>query len=174
MIYILQDSKTLFIFLALAANIALASTINTIKHDAMLRPFHYAFKVSDIKSTRRFYIDILGCHEGRSTDHWIDFDFWGNQLSAHVSPSRPPLDYCGTVDGVAVPIPHFGCIVPLDVFRSIETRLQLAEVDFIIPSQVRYEGKPGEQWTQFFLDYSGNPIELKAYTNEGQIFAGDA
>jgi len=137
----------------------------------MHRPFHYAFKVSDIASTRRFYIDLLGCKEGRSTDHWIDFDFWGNQLSAHISSDLPALDYCGTVDGVAVPIPHFGCIVPLEIFREIEVRLVDAGVKFVVPSQVRYEGKPGEQWTMFFLDLSGNPIELKAFKNEAEVFA---
>ena len=76
-----------------------------------MQPFHYAFKVKDLASTRRFYVELMGCAEGRSTDTWIDFNFFGHQLSAHVSAERPPLDFCGLVDGVQVPIPHFGCIL---------------------------------------------------------------
>ena len=134
-------------------------------------PFHYAFLVSDLSSTRQFYIDLLGCIEGRSTDSWVDFSFFGHQLSAHISKEENVLNYSGSVDGVAVPMPHFGCILPVEVFQTIAERLQASEVTFIIPPQLRYEGKTGEQWTMFVLDYSNNPIEFKAFTRESEVFA---
>lgn len=135
-----------------------------------MRPFHYAFKVKDIASTRGFYMDILGCKEGRSTENWIDFDFYGNQLSAHVSAKIPPLDYCGKVDGVSVPIPHFGCIISKEDFQKTRTKLEENNVSFIVKPQVRYDGLPGEQMTMFFQDYSGNPIEFKAFADEAEVF----
>jgi extradiol dioxygenase family protein len=134
-------------------------------------PFHYAFLVRDLESTRQFYIELLGCTEGRSTESWVDFEFFGHQLSAHISPQENILNYSGSVDGVAVPMPHFGCILPIDVFQNLAERLKATKVNFIIPPQLRYEGKPGEQWTMFFLDYSNNPIEFKAFTQEGEVFA---
>lgn len=136
-----------------------------------MRPFHYAFKVKDLESTRAFYIELLGCKEGRSTETWVDFDFFGNQLSAHVSDNIPDLDYCGTVDGVDVPIPHFGCIVSMDVFEQIERQLQENDVHFVIPPQTRYPDAVGEQRTMFVLDQSGNPIEFKAFSNDKEVFA---
>jgi extradiol dioxygenase family protein len=133
--------------------------------------FHYAFKVKDIPSTRRFYIDLLGCNEGRSTDTWIDFDFFGNQLSAHVNTNLAPLDYCGKVDGVAVPMPHFGALLSNDQFNEIRAKLENADVKFIISPLLRYEGKVGEQWTMFVLDFSENPIEFKSFTNDSEVFS---
>lgn len=135
-----------------------------------MRPFHYAFKIKDIKSTREFYIDILGCKEGRSTENWIDFDFYGHQLSAHISDNIPDLDYCGKVDGVNVPIPHFGAIVTMDQFRLLHKNLESKDIHFLLKPRVRYEGLAGEQWTMFFLDFSNNPIEIKAFKNEDGIF----
>lgn len=132
--------------------------------------FHYAFKVKDIKSTRKFYIEILGCREGRSTENWIDFNFFGNQLSAHVSNNFPPLDYCGKVDGISVPIPHFGCLLEKPVFQLIQQKLEAANITFIVKPQIRYEGKIGEQLTMFVFDFSGNPIEFKSFTNEEEVF----
>ena len=132
--------------------------------------FHYAFKVKDIASTRQFYVDILGCQEGRSTENWIDFDFFGHQLSAHISQDIPALDYCGKVDGVSVPIPHFGCILTMETFQNIRQKLEMNKIDFIVKPQVRYEGKPGEQWTMFILDFSNNPIEFKAFKNSNEVF----
>lgn len=137
----------------------------------MSRPFHYAFKVKDIESTRAFYISLLGCQEGRSTEHWIDFNFFGNQLSAHISDHLPELDYCGKVDGVSVPIPHFGCILSHEEFADIRQRFEAQEVAFIIKPQIRYEGEVGEQQTMFVFDFSGNPIEFKSYTDTKDIFA---
>lgn len=138
----------------------------------MNNAFHYAFKVKDIDSTRRFYVDILGCAEGRSTEHWIDFDFFGNQLSAHVSEHIPPLDYCGQVDGIRVPVPHFGCILSYEDFTKLQERLTKHEIEFVVKPYTRYAGKTGEQLTMFFLDMSGNPLEFKAFKNDEEIFAG--
>jgi uncharacterized protein len=135
-----------------------------------MRPFHYAFKVKDISSTRDFYVTILGCTEGRYTERWIDFDFFGNQLSAHISDNLPSLDYCGLVDGVAVPIPHFGSILAMDDFNRIEEQFIKNNIPFIVKPQTRYENAKGEQKTMFVLDFSGNPIEFKAFTNEDDIF----
>ena len=135
-----------------------------------MNAFHYAFKVKDIESTRDFYVKVLGCNEGRSTETWIDFDFFGNQLSAHISADIPALDYCGHVDNVKVPIPHFGCILDIEEFRSIQLALERADVQFIIKSQLRYKDNAGEQYTMFCLDYSGNPIEFKAFSDPESIF----
>jgi uncharacterized protein len=135
-----------------------------------MRPFHYAFKVKDIASTREFYISILGCKEGRSTEKWIDFDFFGNQLSAHISAHIPPLDYCGVVDGVSVPIPHFGCIISLPDFDRIQKNLEAHQIEFIIKPQIRYANERAAQKTMFVLDFSGNPIEFKAFENEDAVF----
>lgn len=132
--------------------------------------FHFAFKVKDIESTRKFYMEILGCEEGRSTASWIDFNFFDNQLSAHVSKEILELDYCGNVDGVKVPIPHFGCLLSIEKFRNVQERLENANIDFVIKPQKRYEGKVGEQLTMFVLDLSGNPLEFKAFSNEEEIF----
>ena len=133
--------------------------------------FHYAFKVKDISSTRRFYVEILGCEEGRSTDTWIDFNFFGHQLSAHVSNGIPLLDYCGRVDEIKVPIPHAGCVLSVDQFKSIQEKLKASSVEFIIEPYTRYKGQVGEQLTMFVLDFSGNPIEFKAFTNKDEVFS---
>lgn len=137
----------------------------------MQNAFHYAFKVKDLASTRRFYIDLLGCTEGRSTAEWVDFDFFGHQLSAHLSTNIPPLDYCGQVDGVAVPIPHFGCILSTVAFKALQQRLEDGGVRFVVKPQKRYAGMKGEQLTLFVLDYSGNALEFKAFTNPDEIFS---
>lgn len=136
-----------------------------------MNPFHYAFKVKDIASTRKFYIEILGCEEGRSTETWIDFNFFGNQLSAHVSDHLPALDYCGKVDGISVPIPHFGCLLEIPAFEQVQMNLEAAKIDFVVKPQIRYAGKVGEQRTMFVFDYSGNPIEFKAFSNPDEVFS---
>jgi len=136
-----------------------------------MKPFHYAFKVKDIASTRKFYVDLLGCREGRSTETWIDFDFFGHQLSAHVSDDFPALDYCGKVDGVNVPIPHFGCVIEVEEFERVRSKLQAEGTEFVVKPQLRYQGQVGEQWTMFVFDLSGNPLEFKAFSDEGDIFA---
>ena len=136
-----------------------------------MHPFHYAFKIKDIPSTRKFYVEILGCEEGRSTETWIDFNFFGHQLSAHISSNIPDLDYCGQVDGVSVPIPHFGCLLSVEQFEDVQKRLEEAKIEFVVKPQKRYAGKVGEQWTMFVFDYSGNPLEFKAFSNNDEIFA---
>lgn len=132
--------------------------------------FHYAFKVKDIESAKRFYHDLLGCELGRETENWVDFNFFGHQLSAHVSAQMPALDYCGKVDGVKVPIPHFGCIISSHDFEHIAQKLKENKVNFIIEPQIRYAGKTGEQKIMFVLDFSGNPLEFKCFKNEEEIF----
>ncbi|WP_397363871.1 VOC family protein [Olleya sp. R77988] len=132
--------------------------------------FHYAFKVKDIESTRKFYVDILGCKEGRFTETWLDFDFFDNQLSAHISDDFPELDYCGKVDGISVPIPHFGCLLDMDVFERIQKKLESEKIDFVVKPQKRYQGKVGEQLTMFIFDFSGNPLEFKSFSNPDEIF----
>ncbi len=136
-----------------------------------MNAFHYAFKVKDIESTRSFYVNILGCKEGRSTEHWIDFDFFGHQLSAHVSENIPELDYCGKVDGISVPVPHFGCILTQEQFDQVQESLSQHQVKFVVKPYTRYEGKVGEQRTMFTLDLSGNPLEFKAFKNPEEVFA---
>jgi extradiol dioxygenase family protein len=136
-----------------------------------MKSFHYAFKVKDLVSTRRFYVEILGCREGRSTETWIDFDFFGNQLSAHVSDNLSISDYCGQVDGIKVPIPHFGCLLDQDEFERIRSKLEAEKIEFIVKAQMRYEGRSGEQMTMFVFDFSGNPIEFKSFTREDEVFS---
>lgn len=135
-----------------------------------MRPFHYAFKVKSLDETRQFYGSILGCKEGRSTDTWVDFDFFGNQISAHLSNDFPALDYCGHVDNIKVPIPHFGAVLSMQQFSVIEKKLKDLNFKFIVTPQVRYQGKTGEQSTMFILDPSGNPLEFKAYKDESEIY----
>jgi extradiol dioxygenase family protein len=106
--------------------------------------FHYAFKVKDITSTRAFYVEILGCQEGRSTENWINFDFFGHQFSAPISQDIPALDYCGKADGVSVPIPHFGCILSMEDFQKVQYKMKQNGIGFIVKPQVRYQGKSGE------------------------------
>jgi extradiol dioxygenase family protein len=135
-----------------------------------MNTFHFAFKVKDLESTRKFYVDLLGCEEGRSTETWIDFNFFGHQLSAHVSPNSAALDYCGTVDGVSVPIPHFGCLLTAEQFAKVRKALEIEQVEFIVKPQTRYAGTTGEQSTMFVLDYSGNPLEFKSFACEDEVF----
>lgn len=132
--------------------------------------FHYAFKVKDLTSTRDFYIKILGCTEGRSTSNWVDFSLYGNQLSAHVGTVVSELDYCGLVDGVSVPIPHFGCLLTPSQFSELSERLEQANIKFIVKPQIRYEGKSSQQKTMFVLDYSGNALEFKSLEDNSKLF----
>ena len=133
-------------------------------------PFHLAFPIRDIAQTRSFYVDLLGAKEGRSAARWIDFDFFGHQISAHVAAAEtaPPTN---EVDGKQVPVRHFGAILPWDTFWAMAKRLD-GHVDFVIAPYIRFAGEPGEQATMFFLDPSGNPLEFKAFDDiAGQLFA---
>jgi uncharacterized protein len=137
-----------------------------------LRPFHLAFPVHDLAAARAFYGGVLGCPEGRSSDQWIDFDFFGHQLVAHLAPDHAGLDAArNPVDGHGVPVPHFGVVLTLDDFAALAERLRGAGVNFEIEPYTRFKDQPGEQRTMFFRDPSGNAIEIKAFADLGQLFA---
>jgi extradiol dioxygenase family protein len=133
-------------------------------------PFHFAFFVTDLEATRRFYAGVLGCAEGRRTDAWADFDFFGNQISAHVSETPARTTNTGQVDGIAVPMPHFGAILPWEKFKEIADRIRAAEIPFVIEPRSRYVGEPGEQATMFLLDPSSNALEFKSFKHPEHVF----
>ncbi len=133
--------------------------------------FHLAFPVRDIAEARRFYGDLLGCPEGRSSEAWVDFDFYGHQIVAHLSPAECGLAATGQVDGDAVPVRHFGAILGLDAWTALADKLQAAGTQFIIEPHVRFKGEVGEQATMFFLDPSGNALEFKSFADMSQVFA---
>lgn len=136
-----------------------------------LAPFHLAFPVTDLSSARAFYGDVLGCPEGRSSDEWIDFDFYGHQIVAHLSPEREEAHH-NPVDGHQVPVPHFGIVLDWEDFDALAERVRQAGVKFEIEPYLRFAGKPGEQKTMFFKDPSGNALEFKAFRNrDSQLFA---
>ena len=132
--------------------------------------FHLAFLVEDLESTRRFYRDLLGCAEGRSTDTWVDFDFFGHQISLHLGEPFPTAD-TGQVGGHRVPMPHFGALLELPAWQALAERLQRAGTEFVMAPQVRFAGEPGEQWTMFLRDPSGNPIEIKGFRSLESVYA---
>jgi len=134
------------------------------------RAFHHAFLVRDLEETRRFYVDVLGCREGRSSETWIDLELFGNQLSAHLGTPPPPANV-GHVDGIVVPLPHFGAVISFEDYDRIAARIAAAGVTFIVTPRIRYAGQPGEQGTFFFLDPSGNALEFKAFRNPQEMFA---
>jgi uncharacterized protein len=133
-------------------------------------PFHFAFFVRDLDSTREFYGDVLGCREGRSTQDWVDFDFFGNQISAHVTGPVSPTSDAGVVDGVRVPMPHFGALLEWEEFARVAGRIRAARIAFIIEPRVRYPGQPGEQMTMFLRDPSGNALEFKSFRHPQHVF----
>jgi hypothetical protein len=133
-------------------------------------PFHLAFPVHDLARSRAFYGGLLGCPEGRSSDEWIDFDFFGHQIVAHLSPARA-ADHHNPVDGHDVPVPHFGAVLDWDAFHALAARLRAGGVQFVIEPYVRFAGLVGEQATMFFRDPSGNALEFKAFRDRGQLFA---
>lgn len=131
--------------------------------------FHLSFHVHDLAKSREFYAGLLGCREGRSTDNWVDFDFFGHQLSLHLGTPLAP-SATGRVDNVTVPMPHFGAVLEFTVWQQIADKLQAANAAFIIEPQIRFEGQAGEQHTLFTLDPSGNAIELKSISNPDELF----
>ncbi len=131
--------------------------------------FHYSFHTRDLNDARRFYGALLGCREGRSTDTWVDFDFFGHQISLHLGAPAATSD-TGRVDGIAVPMPHFGAILGWDEFAQVAARLHEARVAFVIEPTVRYLGAPGEQATMFLRDFSGNALEFKAFRHPEHVF----
>lgn len=133
--------------------------------------FHLAFPVRDLAEARAFYGDLLGCPEGRSSDTWVDFDFFGHQLVAHLSPNDVGHKGHNDVDGDAVPARHFGVILTMEKWQELAARLTGKKVSFLIAPEIRFKGLPGEQATFFFLDPSGNALEFKAFDDDSHIFA---
>ena len=133
--------------------------------------FHLAYTVTDLDSARNFYGELLGCEEGRSTETWVDFDFFGNQLSLHVGEVVKRSKTTSKVDDVSVPMPHFGCVLDWQSFHDMAEKLKSAGVQFIIESTIRFEGKSGEQATMFFEDPFQNALEFKAYQNPLEVFS---
>ena len=133
--------------------------------------FHLAFPVHDLEQARAFYGGLLGGPEGRSSPDWIDFNFHGHQIVAHLSPDECGHRHTSAVDGEAVPVRHFGAVLPMADWQALAARLRAAGVRFIIEPQVRFVGQVGEQSTMFFLDPSGNALEFKAFADIGQVFA---
>ena len=132
--------------------------------------FHLAFNVTDLNQARRFYAGVLGCTEGRSTDSWVDFDFFGHQLSLHLGEPFK-TESTGHVGDQLVPMPHFGLVLELPDWQAMAARLQAADTRFVLAPQVRFEGQPGEQWTMFFGDPFGNPIEIKGLRSLETLYA---
>lgn len=136
-----------------------------------LPPFHIAFPVDDLAAARDFYGRLLGCPEGRSADHWVDFDLHGHQIVAHLAPEAVPARATNPVDGDEVPVPHFGLVLPMRDWQALAERLVGAGVQFVIPPTVRFAGQPGEQATMFLLDPAGNALEFKAMADPAKLFA---
>ena len=136
-----------------------------------LPPFHLAFPVDDLAAARRFYGELLGCPEGRSADHWVDFDLHGHQIVAHLAPDAVRARSTNPVDGEHVPVPHFGLVLPMAEWRLLADRLESAGVRFVIEPTVRFESEPGEQATMFLLDPAGNALEFKAMADPARLFA---
>jgi uncharacterized protein len=136
-----------------------------------LPPFHLAFPVDDLNAARRFYGELLGCPEGRSAEHWVDFDLHGHQIVAHLAPEQVRKRSTNPVDGEDVPVPHFGLVLPMSEWKRLARRLQDASVEFVIAPTIRFEGQPGEQATMFLLDPTGNALEFKAMADPANLFA---
>lgn len=132
--------------------------------------FHFAFNVTDLDTARRFYAGVLGCTEGRCSASWVDFDFFGHQLSLHLGqPFKTELT--GHVAGQLVPMPHFGLVLELPQWQAMAERLQKADTPFVLAPQQRFAGEPGEQWTMFFCDPFGNPLEIKGFKSLDTLYA---
>lgn len=133
--------------------------------------FHLAFPVTDLVKARKFYGGLLGCPEGRSSKDWVDFDFYGHQIVAHLAPGEAGHRHTSAVDGDNVPVRHFGVILPMKRWQALADKLIAAGVRFIIEPHVRFKGEVGEQATMFFLDPCGNALEFKAFNDMSQVFA---
>ena len=133
-------------------------------------PFHLAFPVTSLAKAREFYGELLGCPEGRSSEEWVDFNFYGHQIVAHLAPDSGHRD-TNIVDGDNVPVRHFGAVLPLQEWEKLAGKLKAAKTSFIIEPHIRFKGQPGEQATMFFLDPCGNAIEFKAFENPQNLFA---
>ena len=139
--------------------------------EAPVYPFHLAFPVRDLSEARVFYGQFLGCLEGRSSADWIDFNFFGHQIVAHLKPGTDAAAQTSNVDGHDVPVPHFGLILPMSAWKLLARRLRDQGLEFVVEPHIRFKGEIGEQATMFFRDPSGNAIEIKALANTDQLFA---
>ena len=136
-----------------------------------LRPFHLAIPVKNLEPCRTFYREVLKCEEGRSSEHWVDFNFYGHQLVIHQKESYEPQPIINNeVDGHGVPVPHFGVVLKIEDWRALAERLKEAGTEFIIEPYIRFEGEVGEQATMFFQDPEGNALEFKAFEDLSQLF----
>lgn len=136
-----------------------------------ISPFHVAIPVYNLAKCRAFYRDVLGFTEGRSSDHWVDFNFFGHQVVLHYKPKPQDDTHTNIVDGKNVPVPHYGVVLPWDDFMPFAKKLQSKNVQFVIEPYLRFKGQPGEQATMFFLDPAGNALEFKAFKDLTQLFA---
>jgi len=138
---------------------------------AVIPPFHLAFPVHSLAAAREFYGELLGCPEGRSSDAWVDFNFYGHQIVAHLAPEEVGHRSTSAVDGDAVPVRHFGAVLSLAQWHALADKLKAAGTAFIIEPHIRFKGEVGEQATMFFLDPSGNAVEIKAFADMSSLFA---
>ena len=137
----------------------------------MTQPFHLAIPVQNLEKCRTFYRDILNCEEGRSSDHWVDFNFFGHQLVIHQKDGFNPERISNPVDGHDVPVPHFGVVLTWEAWQELSKNLIASNTKFIIEPCIRFEGKVGEQATMFFNDPENNALEFKAFKDMSQLFA---
>ncbi len=138
---------------------------------AAMPPFHLAFPVRDIEEARQFYVGLLGCGEGRSSPEWVDFDFYGHQIVAHLAPDECGLKQTSSVDDHQVPVRHFGAVLSIPQWEAMAEKLKAVGTSFVIEPYVRFKGEVGEQATMFFMDPSGNALEFKAFKNMESLFA---
>ena len=138
-----------------------------------INPFHLAVPVDDLAQARHFYGTVLGCEEGRSSDHWIDFNLFGHQFVVHYQPKPVGHDdlHSNPVDGHNVPVPHFGVVLDWEAWEDLAERMREHGTKFVIEPYIRFQGQVGEQATMFFLDPAGNALEFKAFKDIGQLFA---
>jgi uncharacterized protein len=139
--------------------------------DAAMPPFHLAFPVHSLAAAREFYGNLLGCPEGRSSEHWVDFNFYGHQIVAHLAPEEVGHRATSAVDDHAVPVRHFGAVLSIPQWEALAEKLKAAGTQFVIEPYVRFKGEVGEQATMFFLDPSGNAVEIKAFADMSSLFA---
>lgn len=136
-----------------------------------IRPFHVAVPVDDVQKARTFYRDVMGCEEGRSSDLWVDFNFFGHQWVIHYKPKSEEENHHNSVDGHHVPVPHYGVVLEWEQWEALAADLRAKGIEFVIEPYIRFAGQVGEQATMFFLDPCGNALEFKAFKDIGQLFA---
>ena len=136
-----------------------------------LPPFHLAFPVTSLADARAFYGELLGCPEGRSSEDWVDFDFHGHQIVAHLAPEEARAVAAHDVDGDAVPVRHFGLVLSMEAWQALADRLRRTGTRFVVEPHTRFAGQPGEQATMFLLDPCGNALEFKAFADPSRLFA---